>query len=259
MKKVISSILSLALLSGLLVHSSFAEEVKFTEVAQEKASNEFNFESQKDSCNVSDSVNKDETTHAEISNQTASLNKNNVNKKSSKEKCINKIGENEKKYSELVNKEIEKVKNMSEKEFKRYLFKSYLILYGPSCLAFGFSIFFNLFGKKLGSSINKIFLKIFSHGFKKGFDREENKQNIKKDLNISDYNRLLTFNIKKGIRAFLINFHPDVISKNAKDPTFFDKISPELETLYDELKYFCQNNVEINRPEISGAIGKDKI
>lgn len=261
MKRVIASILSLAFLSGLFVSSSFAEEVKFTEVAQEKASNEFNFGSQKDSCNVSDSVNKEEMTHAGVANQPANLNKNNGNKKSNKEKYINKIEEKEKKYSDLVNKEIERVKDMSEKEFKKYLSKSYLILYGtlygPSCLAFASSIFFNLFGKKLGSSFNKIFLKIFSYGFKKGFDREENKQNIKKALNISDYDRLLTSDIKKGIRAFLINFHPDVISKNAKDLTFFDKIHPELEALYSELKYFCQNDVERSRPEISGAIGKE--
>lgn len=257
MKKVIASILSLGFLSGLFVNNSFAEEIKPDESAQERASNVFNFDSQKDSCNVSDSVNKDETTHAGIANQTESVNKNNVNRKSTREKCINKIEEKEKKYSDLVNKEIEKVKNMSEKEIKIYLAKSYLILYGtlygPSCLAFGFGIL----GKKLGSSINKIFLKIFSHGFKKGFAREENKQNIKKNLNTSYYDRLLTSDIKKSIRTFIISFHPDVISKNAKDPTFFDKISPELESLYNELKYFCPNNVERNRPEISGAIGKE--
>ncbi len=262
MKRIITSVLSLAFLSGIFVNSSFGDEIQPAEVNQEKASNMCDPESHQDSNTViSDKSNENKTAPMGTINQPANLNKNNVNKKSSREKYINKIEENEKRYSDSVNKEIEKVKNMSEKEFKKYLSKSYLILYGtlygPRCLAFGFSFFFNLFSKKLGSSINKIFLKIFSYGFKKGFDREENKQNIKKDLNISDYDRLLTSDIKKGIRAFLINFHPDVISKNVKDSTFFDKIHPELEALYSELNYFCQNDVERSCPEISGAIGKE--
>ncbi len=229
MKRIITSVLSLAFLSGIFVNSSFGDEIQPAEVNQEKASNMCDPESHQDSNTViSDKSNENKTAPMGTINQPANLNKNNVNKKSSREKYINKIEENEKRYSDSVNKEIEKVKNMSEKEFKKYLSKSYLILYGtlygPRCLA---------------------------------FDREENKQNIKKDLNISDYDRLLTSDIKKGIRAFLINFHPDVISKNVKDSTFFDKIHPELEALYSELNYFCQNDVERSCPEISGAIGKE--
>lgn len=101
MKKFISSILSLALLSGLFVNPSFAEDVKLVETNQENGSNMSNSPRAKE---------------------------NNDSKKLDPKKYANKMEENEKQYSDLVNKEIEKIKNMSEKEFKKYLSKSYLIL-----------------------------------------------------------------------------------------------------------------------------------
>lgn len=232
MKKIIASILSLVFLSGLPTNCSFAKEIQ----------------------------------PAETSNHTASRSKNNARKKSEQEKYINKMYENEKKYSDSVNKEIEKVKNMSEKELKRYLNKSYLILYGPRSLSFILSFFFTFFWEKLGALISTLFLKIYKCGFEKGFNQGENKRNIKKDLSTSDYEHILISDMKRRLKLFLINFHPDVIFKNIKDPTFFDKIFPELELLYNKAQYFCDkgfftrephNDVERSSTEIFSAIGKE--
>lgn len=240
MKKIITSILSLAFLSGLFVNHSFAEGIQPAESTQESASNVLAPEQQDSSIVASSST----TAPVETVSQTAKVDKSNVVKKSIREKLINKKEEREKKFSDSVNKEIEKVKNMSEKEFKRYLYKSYLILYGPLCLVYIVFLFFGFFQEKLEVALNKIDL----YAYRKGFEREENKQSIKKDLNTSNYDHLFISELKKGIKPFLINFHPDVLSKNIKDPTFLDKIFPDLEALYNKAKYFCDKGFFTGKP-----------
>lgn len=84
MKKFISSILSLALLSGLFVNPSFAEEIQPAEVTQEKASN----------------------VQLKQSGLTA------------QEKAAEKLKSDLKKYNEKQQKLIQKYENMTDKEFK---------------------------------------------------------------------------------------------------------------------------------------------
>ncbi len=84
MKKVIASILSLALLSGLFVNASFAEEIQPAEVTQEKAFN-------------------------------VQLNQSDL---TAQEKAAEKLKSDLKKYNEKQQKLIQKYENMTDKEFK---------------------------------------------------------------------------------------------------------------------------------------------
>ena len=207
MKKIIASILSFVSLLAPPTNCSFAKEIQ----------------------------------PAETSKHTASVGKNNARKKSEQEKYINKMYENEKKYSDSVNKEIEKVKNMSEKELKRYLNKSYLIKVWSQIRPFirivCWGIFEHMF---ITHFLEPYWNKTFYYAYEKGFNVG---QNIKKDSDINDPEALsLIADIKKGLCSFINNFHPDVISKKAKDPTFFDKIYSELELLYNKTKYFCSED-----------------
>ncbi len=236
MKRIITSILSLAFLSGIFVNLSFAEDVKLVETNQENGSNMSNSPRAKE---------------------------NNDSKKLDPQKYANKMEENEKQYSDLVNKEIEKIKNMSEKEFKKYLSKSYLILawsyirpvIGIICWCI-FEYLFNI------HFLRPYWVKTYNYAYEKGFYAG---QSVKKGSNYNPEDLHLISDMKSGLRTFISNFHPDVLSKKAKDPNFFDKVYSEFELLFNKTKYFCNEvffkgkayDMKSISTEISGAIGKE--
>ncbi len=236
MKRIIASLLSLIFLSGIFVTPSFAEGAKLAETKQENGSNMPNSPCAKE---------------------------NNDIKKSEQKKYANKIEENEKKYSDLVNKEIEKIKNMSEKDFKKYLSKSYLILacsyIRPAIGVICWCIFEYLFNIHF---LAPYWVETYKKGYEKGFYAG---QNIKKGSNYTPVDLHLIEDMRKGLRTFISNFHPDVLSKKAKDPNFFDKIYSEFELLFNKTKYFCNEgffkgkayDMKSISTEISGAIGKE--
>lgn len=180
MKRIITSILSLAFLSGLFVNTSFAEEIHPTATAQRSASSGLNSENQqKPSIAVSDSV-INETKYTETSNQPG-LNKNNSNKKTGREKDIALLKNYMRIYNENQQKLIQKYENMTDKEIrwdkiKKFLKKAFVSC-GTVAAIVGAYIGTYLHGLKNGfeDGYNSIWTWPKGFGYKKGEDRQKYK------------------------------------------------------------------------------------
>ncbi len=141
MKKVIASILSLALLSGLFVNPSFAEEIQSTKVAQEKASN-------------------------------VQLNQPGV---TAQEKAAEKLKSDLKKYNEKQQKLIQKYENMTDKEFrwdkiKKALMKSLKLLLGCGTVGIWGASYYYV-AKKYYKEGCEAAIKAMQEDFEEGFEK----------------------------------------------------------------------------------------
>ncbi len=230
MKRFISSILSLAFLSGLFVNSSFAEELQSTEVAQEKASNMCGPESQQDSTTVtSDNASKNETAHMETVNQPANLNKDNVNKKSNREKAIETLQNNIKKYTEKQQKLIKKYENMTDKQFTWF---SYAV-----GAAFGFlgSFVGSAIGLAISLLIDKSIVDSYNEGYEEGYAKgQENSEDP--FAKRAKCNKGLPPQTKQLVVKLLALLHPDSFPKNGQGKSFNDvkEVYYNLTNFYNE-------------------------
>ena len=170
MKKVIASILSLALLSGLFVNSSFAEEIQPPKVTQEKASDVLNLENQKSSFNISDSIDKGEPVKDEIPGQPE------PNKTSAyKEKNIEKLKKDLEMYNEKQQKLIQKYENMTDREFrwdkiKKALMKILKLLLGCGTVGIWGASYYYV-AKKYYKEGCEAAIKAMQEDFEEGFEK----------------------------------------------------------------------------------------
>lgn len=230
MKKVIASILSLALLSGLFVNSSFAEEIQPPKVTQEKASDVLNLENQKSSFNISDSIDKGEPVKDEIPGQPE------PNKTSAyKEKNIEKLKKDLEMYNEKQQKLIQKYENMTDKGFYWAKTKSFFIktlaaflIVGVFVVTYSFGVDDSFHEGRFCRRENIDYQFGYVKGLKKGEkERQENQLSPTKCSNIIP-------GTKEIVRKFLSTLHPDYFKRGK---TFND-----VKELYDDVTNFCNKH-----------------
>lgn len=210
MKKIIASVLTLAFLSGGSVNISFAEEIQLAETAQEKALNMLNNNDKNDVCDGLDNTSKNETIDSEVTNKPANPIKNNANKKSAREKSIEKIKNDIEKKQKLI----QKYENMTDKKFswRRVLLatiKSIGVLFLMSCsmCAIGIALLRNF---ELG------YYSGYSAGYTACYESNLGRHSFSQS---TDGNSAFLSEAKTFVRKLLSTFHPDTF-KQAK--TFDD-------------------------------------
>ena len=215
MKKFISSMLSLAFLSGLFVNSSFAAGIQPSEVAQEKAPNT--------------QLNQSELT--------------------AQEKTAEKLKSDLKKYNEKQQKLIQKYENMTNKEFrwdkiKKFFMKAFFVLV---CAGFVSRTYLYIskkmadertageevgydFGHKIG----------YYSGYQAGYDEGESdgrkfgefdcvvKHHFQDPKECIDRTKA-----KKVVNKILASLHPDVLSKKGKNFDDVKEVYYNLTNFYD--------------------------
>lgn len=220
MKKVIASILSLALLSGLFVNPSFAEEIQTAEVTQEKASN-------------------------------VQLNQPGL---TAQEKAAEKLKSDLKKYNEKQQKLIRKYENMTDKEFKWDKIKKFLMkaFFALVCAGFVSGSYLYISKKmaderKSGEEAGKKVGYDFGHkigyysGYQAGYDEGESdgrkfgefdcvvKHHFQDPKECID--RAKT---KKVVNKILASLHPYVFSKKGKNFDDVKEVYYNLTNFYDK-------------------------
>lgn len=224
MKKVIASILSLALLSGLFVNPSFAEEIQSTKVAQEKASN-------------------------------IQLNQPGL---TAQEKAAEKLKSDLKKYNEKQQKLIQKYENMTDKEFrwdkvKKFLMKAFFALV---CTGFVSGTYLYMSkkmtderkaGREAGEKVGYDFGYDLGHKTGYYFGRQAGYDEGERDgRKFGEFDCIVKHHFqdpkecidrakaKKVVNKILAFLHPDVFSKKGKNFDDVKEVYYNLTNFYDK-------------------------
>lgn len=196
MKKVIASILSLALLSGLSVNPSFADEIQPAEVTQEKASN-------------------------------VQLNQPGL---TAQEKAAEKLKSDLKKYNEKQQKLIQKYENMTDKEFrwdkiKRFLIKASVAI----AIVYVFSTTF-LYAACKGLDEGEDCWRE-NINYKRGYANGENDGVKRSNESNTKCNNILP-NTRELVKKILATLHPDSFKKRGKTFTDVKKLYDNANDFY---------------------------